>query len=356
MKDDASAPAYVRFPTALPLSAYETAVARYCDAVASRAGAVYQVGNVRFPGLSDIDLVVVVSRPVWDNNQFFSPFVRLPRHEQGLFHHEPRFLPATCLDTIAYSSCVHAASPNDARAGSAFGSGRRLIAGSDLLGPLAVDVGSPDWQRCRVLEIAFTVQRVLGELAEPGSVDVVKLVSRATALRYPMRHLHDLLGVSPDAEYERRIDAARVALLEPQRTIAERHDVARTVHRMFEMAARRYIANVRTLFELRKDDDVQAAAAAILSGGRSGPGIDAAYIARRLNAAARYQAGQRAFCIGTGSIFATKPYNGAYRRYRQPFVQRIASSARWRWAKPDYGFGRPSEAKASSTLSKTDAI
>ena len=332
MPTPSGAVAFEQYPARIDPSVYDDAVAHYTAAVSARAGAVYQAGNVRYPGLSDIDLVVVVRRPAWDNNQYFSPFVRLPKGERDLFHHEPRFVPESCLDAIGFSSCVHAASTDAVDLRGSFGSRRRLIWGSDLLGSNAVDVSSTDWQRCRVLEIAFTLHRVVEELERTASVSVVKLMSKATALRYPMRHLHDLLGVSRDNAYEQRIDQARTALLESRSLIGDRRRVAAGVYDLFLNTARRYDVNVRTLFELTPGEPTHAAAAAMLAGARPAPGVDPAYIAARLETTARYNAAQREYRLSTGSIFATKPYNGEYRRYEQPFVHRLASNARWRFA------------------------
>ena len=321
--------AFHNYPARRTASAYEAAVAQYAAAVCERAGAIYQAGNVRYPGLSDIDLVVVVRRAAWDNNQFFSPYVRLPQDQRALFHHEPRFIPEPCIDALPYSSCVHSGS-DAAQAPASFGSRRRLVFGSDILGAIAVDVRSPDWQRCRVLEVAFTMHRVLAELQTASSVDVVKLMSRATSLRYPMRHLHDLLGCSWDASYERRVDAARSTLLDEARSAAERRAVAEDAYALFLTAAQRYQANVRTLFELPAREPLHVMATQMLSGGRPAPGVDPEYIAARLAAVSSYQAAQRAYRISTGSIFASKPLRGDYHRYAQPLVHRLASSARWR--------------------------
>ena len=340
------------FPEPLDRGTYDDAVAQYAALVGERAAAVYQVGNVSYPGLSDIDLVVVVDRPAWDNNQYFSPFVRLAASYRPLFHHEPRFIPMTAIDALEYSSCVHASPSHrgDERPGT-FGSFRRLIAGTDVLGDRAVDVSSLSWQHCRVLEVAFLFHRVLAGIVTRRQIDVVKLVSRATGLRYAMRHLHDLLGVSRDEEYERRVDESRRALLETGRTVTENQRTAASVLRMLESASQRYESNVRTLFGISKTEALMTAAAAILRGVRKTPAIGAQYLAARHGAMRRYHDAQRRFCLSSGSIFATKPYQGSIKPYAQPVASRLASSVRWRAAHVfDHRSSRPARS-ASISLS-----
>lgn len=324
-------PEFVNFPARLDRSVYDAAIRDYVAAVGSRASAIYHVGNVRFPGLSDIDLVVVVNTPAWDNNQFFSPFVRLGKPYTALFHHEPRFLPKTCIDAISYSSCVHASSgqPMD-QIPTVFGSRRTLIHGYDVLGERAVDVSNASWQRCRLLETSFIFSRSLRELSSESTIDVVKLMSRATGLRYPMRHLHDLLDMSRDRGYEKHIDQARERLLDPMTTMPEKRRIASDTHELFEHGARRFEANIRTLFGIAARESLTPVVMAMLAGERPAPGIDSEYLEARHKATAFYHEQQRAFRLSAGSIFATKPLNGTRRPYIQPLAHRIASSARWR--------------------------
>lgn len=321
---------FCNFPEQIDRSVYEDAIAQYVSLVGDRAGAIYQVGNVNYPGLSDIDLVVVVNRPSWDNNQFFSPFLRLAAAYRPLFHHEPRFIPVTCMDALEFGSCVHASSTRSTVEPDTFGSRRRLIFGTDLLGERAVDVTSLAWQHCRVLETAFLFHRAFAGIMSGQNIDVVKLMSRATALRYPMRHLHDLLGLSRDVDFERRVDEARQSLLEPGRSVTENERTAASVLRILESASQRYESNIRTLFDMTKMENLMAAAAILLRGVRKTPGISSEYLVARHAAMRRYHDAQRQFRITGGSIFATKPYNGSVKPYTQPFATRIASSARWR--------------------------
>jgi len=324
-------PEFTNFPARLDRSVYDAAVRNYVAAVGSRASAIYHVGNVRFPGLSDIDLVVVVDKPAWDNNQFFSPYVRLGKPYTPLFHHEPRFLPKTCIDAITYSSCVHASTGQAMdQIPTVFGSRRSLVYGTDVLAERAVDVTSESWQRCRLLETSFIFSRSLRELASEPAIDIVKLMSRATGLRYPMRHLHDLLTMPRDRGYEKHIDDARERLLDPMTTQPEKVKIAADTYELFQHGGRRFEANIRTLFGIGAGESLAPAVMGMLSGERPAPGVDAAYLDARRKATAFYHEEQRAYRLSAGSIFATKPLNGARKPYVQPLAHRIASSARWR--------------------------
>ncbi|HYK52669.1 MAG TPA: hypothetical protein VEV38_03985 [Candidatus Eremiobacteraceae bacterium] len=327
----AAHPEFINFPAILDRSVYDRAVRSYVAAVGSRSSAIYHVGNVRFPGLSDIDLVVVVNTPAWDNNQFFSPYIRLGKQYTKLFHHEPRFLPETCIEAITYSSCVHAsAGPAMDQIPTVFGSRRALIHGTDVLGDRAVDVTSESWQRCRLLETSFIFVRARQELASESAVDVIKLMSRATSLRYPMRHLHDLLRMSRDRGYEKHIDEARARLLAATTTDAEKRKIASDTYDLFDNGVRRFEANIRTLFGIGRDELLPAAVMAMLAGERPAPGVDDEYLDARRAATAFYHEQQRAYCLSAGSIFATKPLNGTRKPYVQPLAHRIFSGARWR--------------------------
>ena len=320
------------YPLPIAASVYTDAVSQYAAAVSSRASAIYQVGNVHYPGLSDIDLLVVVDRASWDNNQFFSPYIRLAQPYRALFHHEPRLIPADGMDALEFSSCAHASVDDSThQAPGLNGSRRRLVLGADVLADRVADVASTAWQRCRVLEVAYLFHRALDNFESQVSVDVVKLMSRSTALRYPMRHLHDLLGLSRDVEYERAVDSTRALLLRRNLSDAERLAAVEDIYARLATATRRFEANARALFGIRRNEEFSAVASDMLAGKRPAPGIDDAYLARRQAAARMFQAAQGRYCLGDGSIFATKPMNGSSQQYRQPFALRMASSVRWRF-------------------------
>jgi len=113
---------------------YEEAISRYAAIVKSRAVGVHRLGDVRYPGLCDIDLLVVVEHEGLDNRYFFSALRRLPQRFHRLFLHEPFVLPAWSLRVLRYTT--HRA--------------RKLIAGRDVLKPYtSSDEPAERW--CRML-------------------------------------------------------------------------------------------------------------------------------------------------------------------------------------------------------------
>jgi hypothetical protein len=319
------------FPRGCDLESYEEAVRCYCEATSGRTAAVYQVGNVKYPGLSDIDLVVVVDRPVWDNNQYFSPFVRLRSKHRRLFHHDPRMVPIPVIDAISLSSCGHApvAGPTDAPQ-DRFGSRRRLIRGADVLGARTPLSDSENWPRCRVLETAFLYRRALDAFDAESSIDVTHVVSRAASLRHPMRHLDDLLGRAQDESYGVALDERRVTLLDDAVPDESKERAAAEVMELFRDACARFEAGVRTLFDIDPDADIATTAAELLSGRIPVKGIDPAYMAARHKWLEAYHAVLRDYRFSSGSIFAIKPYDGRYRAYRQPIAERIVAGIAYR--------------------------
>jgi hypothetical protein len=321
-----------QFPRAVERRSYEDAVAWYSDAIASRTAALYQVGNVAYPGLSDIDLVVVVDRPAWDNNQFFSPFARLPSQYGRFFHHYPRIVPITVADAINVSSCGHAPSSGQTDVTeSRFGSRRRLVQGTDVLGDRTPLGASDAWPRCRVLETAFLYRRALDEIEARRWIDVTRLASRAASLRHPMRHLDDLLDRKPDESYGAALDECRATLLDEAETTFAKVRAAAEVLAIFRAGFARFDDGARALFEISSSADIASMASDLLSGLRPIKGVDPAYIAARHKWLTAYHAVLRDYRFSYGSIFALKPYAGRYRTYRQPVLERIAANAVYRF-------------------------
>jgi hypothetical protein len=326
--DQVTATRYRGFPSTVDPRLYDEAVSCYADAVAGRTAALYQVGNVKYPGLSDIDLVVVVDRPAWDNNQFFSPYSRLPAQYARFFHHYPRIVPATVADAINVSSCGHApASGQTGVSENRFGSRRRLIRGTDVLADRTPLGGSDAWPRCRVLETAYLYRRALDEFEARRWIDVTRLVSRAASLRHPMRHLDDLLCRSQDDSYGAALDERRTTLLDGAAPAKAKERAAAEVFDLFRSGFARFDDGVRALFDISAGADIASAAAELLSGRRAAKGIDPAYIAARHRWLRVYHAVLRKYRFSYGSIFALKPYAGRYRTYRQPPLERIAANA-----------------------------
>jgi hypothetical protein len=171
---------------------YDEAVTRYAAMVKSRAVAVYHTGHVRYPGLSDIDLIVVTDHVGVDNRFFFSALQRLPRRYHRLFLHEPFILPAWSLRVMRYTT--HNAP--------------KLIAGRDVIAPFRPST-EPDERWCRMLEsycayAAFALkQRRVQQLKGRQTIAV------ASALRYMLADADALLPGAAADRYVNEIEAIR---------------------------------------------------------------------------------------------------------------------------------------------------
>jgi hypothetical protein len=316
------------FPKRIDRRVYDEAVSFYTRCVAPRVRALYQVGNVNFPGLSDIDIVAVVDQAHWDNNQFFSPSLRLHGRHRALFHHGPRIIPVSCVDAVEVASTSHG--PVSGGTENQFhGSRRRLLLGTDLLGD-RIPANSPSWVACRVLEAVYLFRKSFDEVRSTTSVNASRLVSRAVPLRYPMRRLADLMAAEYDGSYDRALDLRRAMLLDPELGMPEKNTIALEVFELFAKALKRFEADVRAYFALAPGVDVVEAASDLLTGSVSNWRLDPAYIAERRQRMDRYHRTLTALGFTNGSIFATKPHNGAYVPFHQPLLPRIAASAAYR--------------------------
>lgn len=187
--------------TDLPVPAtrelYDEAAAAYARLVQSRAIAVYRTGNVTYPGISDLDLIVVTDRTGIDNRYFFSAMQRMPRRYLSIFLHEPFIVPAWSMRVMQHTT--HA-SP-------------QLLGGRDVLAPYPP--AAEDTERwCRMLEsyCSYSVfaQRVRQENELRGRLGIAV----CSAFRYLLRDAQELLGAENAQAYGAEIDAMRARFFE----------------------------------------------------------------------------------------------------------------------------------------------
>jgi len=317
---------FTDFPHRLDASMYDEAVERYGRAVSSRAVAVYQGGRVRFPGLSDIDLLVIVDdRPVWDNEEFFSPFVRLPRRFHELFHHRPHFVPRSCIDALSYSTFAYTSRTGADGLVVDTGFRRRLIAGDDVIAK-AWPSPNDSWYFCSLFETAIAARLRFDHYRASAHLSVRRLASMAATFRFPLRQLDELNGTAYEHAYSAIVDRARTELLDA------RGDVSAAAGVLFTLYAATLSAFERSIGELaqaRPDEPAVHAAREILAGRRTIAAIDPAYFAARRAAIRSYFEGLRRTKISGLTIFVREPYRTEVRLYRQPlWVGRTATALR----------------------------
>ena len=316
---------FVGYPQRLDPASYDEAVERYARAVAPRAVAVYRGGAVRFPGLSDIDLLVVVDeRPAWDNEQFFSPRVRLPARFHQLFHHRPHFVPASCLDALAHTTFAYrprGESPR--RGGAAFTFDRRFIAGRDVLPKTWPALGDA-WYVCSLLESFVTAKARFDRFRSGEACNVVRLASMASTFRYPLRQLDEHAGTSFAPAYCAIVDRARAELLEPH---GEREAAAKVMYALHAATLSGFEQAIARIVDASPIEDVAAAARDALGGRRSAHGLDDSYLAARRAAMLRYFDALRRLRLSGLAVFVRGPYRSELRIHHQPRWEGRAATA-----------------------------
>jgi hypothetical protein len=176
---------------------YDDAITRYAELVRARSIAVYRLGTIEHPGLSDIRLLVVMNRTGIDNRYYFSALHRLPARFRRLFVQEPFILPAWSMRVVQYTA-------HESRA---------LLAGRDVLHSYASHSGcDEDW--CRVLESYCSYAAFIGRIAESGTLQGRLALSLADRFRYVLCAAARLpIGV--DAKrYQERWETIRATVFE----------------------------------------------------------------------------------------------------------------------------------------------
>lgn len=324
----ASQKRFVDFPARVDESAYEEAVRRYSRAVGSRALAVYHGGRARFPGLSDIDLLVVVDdKPAWDNDEFFSPFVRLPRSFHCLFHHRPHFVTRSSIDALAFSTFAY--KPRRSRVSVAGtddgGFRRRLVAGSDVV-PKTWPALPDSWYACSLMETAITARQRFEHFRAGKGLSVRRLASMAATFRFPLLQLDELHGTGYEPAYSAIVDRSRAELLEPA---GERASAASVLYTLYAAALAGFERTVGELAEAPAGENALDAARDVLAGRRRVASVDPAYLLARRAALAAYFERLRATKITGMSIFVREPYRSEVPLYHQPaWVGKAAAALR----------------------------
>ncbi|HET9342673.1 MAG TPA: hypothetical protein VFO25_07145 [Candidatus Eremiobacteraceae bacterium] len=317
---------FVDFPRRLDMAMYDEAVEQYGRAVKSRAVAVYRGGRVRFPGLSDIDLLVVVDdQPVWDNEEYFSPFVRLPRRYHELFHHRPHFVPRSCIDALAYSTFAYTSKAAAHGGVDDAGFRRQLVVGDDVV-PKTWPMPNYSWYLCSLFETAITARLRFDHFRASRQRSVRRLASMAATFRFPLRQLDELSGTSYEGSYSAIIDRARAELLETGGDVQAAADVLLT---LYEATLSGFERSIGELANARQGEPAVHAAREILAARRVLPAIEPSYLASRRDAIHTYFDRLRRTKISGLTIFVREPYRAEVQLYRQPlWVGRTATALR----------------------------
>jgi hypothetical protein len=292
-------------PSLLPGELYEEAARAYASLVRRRAQAVYQVGRFEQPGLSDLDLLVVPSRPRWDNHWFFSAHARLPRDLRQVFRHDPRLLPPTALDAIRYTT---------------HGS-RQLLTGSDVVAGRSC-LETPEQKWSILLEGYLSFHRYYWGARAQASARIGPLIARLTSVAHSFRILDSLAETKLAPDLDRDVKALRAGFFASPEPVWVRG------LRAWERYCQAFDALERDLgrlLPLRAGEEPHHFARDFLRGRRTLPGLDEEALSERREAVRRYHAEVGRYRFFRGSLF----FSAAYERQREKVERRNRVSGLW---------------------------
>jgi hypothetical protein len=272
----------IELPQPAPRELYDEAIARYVKMVRARAIAVYRVGNVHFPGLSDIDLLVVTDRKAFDSRYYFSALQRLPRRFLPLFLHEPFILPAHCAEVMRHTT--HYAPV--------------LLSGQDAVRAFPPS-DTEDERWCRMLE-SYCSYSVFAERVRTNERLRARFTIAVTsAFRYLLGDAAKLFdGIDP-ADYAAQMDAIRSEFFtseHPQTLVLHAWERFSKRFQEFDTMLRERLGTHARMETIER-------ARALLRGEISTELFDSSYAMKRARTIERYYDGLRALGIPYGGLF-----------------------------------------------------
>jgi hypothetical protein len=295
-------------PSRVDRSLYDDAMHEYANAVAPRAEAVYLTGNISYPGLSDLDLVVVTSCRCADNAQFLSSMYRLPARYKPILLHDPLVIPANHKHVLQYTNHCNL----------------RLIAGNDVLsGTTFVDSPAERW--CKLLEEYCTYAEFFDSVESTARCRGRRLIAKASALRFGLRDMDNLCATSLALEYEHQIDAIRADYFsrEPIETL-------KNIWGKFKAAYLEWSMALREMLPLNQNESIQDFARRVFSGAGKFDKVPAEYARRRSAEIDRYHDELAHLRIPFGQIFFWEAHGKRSRIYRQSTLNNTIYRAKYK--------------------------
>ncbi|MGH9508345.1 MAG: hypothetical protein ACRD2Q_06345 [Terriglobales bacterium] len=258
---------------------YQDAIEAYLAGARDYARSVYLAGNIRFPGLSDLDLLVV------PEPRYLAPLHlrlrgRVPERFHAIVEHDPFIVPEVYLPVIRY----------------AFISNLTWLHGEKLPEPLPHDA-SPASNLACAIEHLYNLDRFLQQQRTQPVLDATSANRICNSLRFTLQRLQ-ALGLWEDAsQYGARMDEQRAQLLE---TRAEACALS-----LFETFAENLVAAMDRLHRLL-DTDVRSPAQIEAFYQRETypiPGLRQTDLRLRQQAIRQYLAGLAARNFSYGTIF-----------------------------------------------------
>jgi hypothetical protein len=283
-------------PLAVSRELYDEAASMYAQLVQPRAIAVYKTGNVHYPGLSDLDLIVVTDRTGIDNRYFFSAMQRMPRRYLSIFLHEPFILPAWSMRVMQHTT--HGAPV--------------LLGGRDVLSPYPPSAEEAErW--CRMLESYCSYSRFAATVRERDALRGRLTVAVASAYRFLLADAGDLAPRHAAVEYAATIDGLRAHFFErdPEEGVREAWRIFSGHFDAFDATMREWLGVVEPQAALNK-------ARALLRGEEACDAFDREYAFRRARSIDGYHQELASLGFPYGHLFFIAAHPGAVYRGLEP--------------------------------------
>lgn len=295
-------------PKKVDRSLYDDAMRDYAKRVRSRVRAVYSTGNITYPGLSDLDLVVVPYRRRADNAQFLSAMDRLPPHFAPILLHDPLVMPVAFKSVLRYTTHRKL----------------KLVAGEDLLSDITF-IDTPEERWCKLLEGYCTYATFVDSMKFTDGSRGRRLIAKASSLRFSLRETDELCGTSFAPRYESEIDAIRANYfsLEPLATLNRAWDI-------FEDAYAAWTASLQEVLPVGDGERVQDFARRLFDGEAEFDKTPAGYVRKRSAEIDRYHEELFRLRIPFGQMFFWEAHGGRSRIYRQTRAHNVIYRAKYK--------------------------
>ncbi len=215
---------------------YPEAIDSYLERSHRHIEALYVFGTTHYPGLSDLDILVV------PKGDYLAPLNlhlqgRLPRRFDAIIEHEAFVLPRSQVRACRYLGWA----------------GLQLAHGPDVLAAVGTDI-SRTAVLCETLEFVHNKLVFLANLRRTGVLNAASCIRLFNSQRYNLRQLAQL-GLMQEDGYGDAIDALRTQLL-----VAPSADLVLEMYRIFETAMTRCARALQSRFDLDPSSASQVAA------------------------------------------------------------------------------------------------
>ncbi len=298
---------FTDLPRKTSRESYDEAITIYRRNVASRIQALYRVGNITYPGLSDIDLLLVTDQTDLDNNQFFA-FERLPSRFHALFLHQAFVVPADTLSIIEYTTHFK----------------RELLAGDDIFAA-STRLDDPAMNFCRFLESFCHYRAYVSRTRQRGWVSARMIMAVASAFRFSLAEFTSEEPALDPQLYADRIDAIRAAYFQ---THADREGLLQEAWRDLSGTVDELEQELTKRLPLRPSQSVAEYAKDFIDGRGVPAEFDLEQVLKRRSMIERYHRALSRLCLSYGYLFYLTAYLSTLRQYHQPpLMRRIAQAA-----------------------------